>query len=368
MVRTAFTLGLGVAVVAVATSVPGRASLVSPDDPMAVPVRPDGTAEPLPFDEFRARYAVLANAADPRPGPDGKPNADRAKVLARVKARQQKKAPAADEVVALAADLVRLGNTDAGFFVNDALNLLAPRTRDRVPDYFVHTTLALAHAARGEWPEAVNYHDAALIDCEMPAAVKGWSAGQRAWLAGLDRTYVPHYLRLRRDAAAASPRPAPEDEDPTPLFPLPDKDRPADPVRWVNDAGEYEPGTLAAAERAKLPPDAIAVVQQLLLWFPSDTRLYWLLAELYAADGKLAEAQSILDEAAWSRQYGNRKKLMDHRTAVAAAVEARRPKPAEVPISLRTVWVYFGAVGAVAVLALVRALTRRSGGGRPRVG
>ena len=132
------------------------------------------------------------------------------------------------------------------------------------------------------------------------------------------------------------------------------------------DGRQYRPARWVAHQLlAKLPPDAVAVVQQLLLWFPSDVRLYWLLAELYAADGQLAEAQSILDEVAWSRQYGNRTKLMDHRAAVTAEAEARRPKPPDVPISLRTVLVYFGAVAAVGVLALVRALTR---GARPSPG
>lgn len=358
MVRPAVVVGFG-AVVAALAAAPGRASLYQPDDPMAVPVRPDGAAEPLPFDEFKRRLVQLNNVADPRPGAGGQPNPDRRRVLDRVAARRAVPAPPADEAAALAADELRLGNSDAGFFVNDALNRLAPRTRDRTPGYFVHTTLAQLHAARGEWAEAVANHEAALLDCEMPAAVKGWTDAQRAWVAGLDREYVPHYLRLRRAEADARPRPAPEDEGPTPLFPLPAPGRPADPVRFVNDAGGYEPGTLAAAERAKLPPDALAVVQQLLLWFPGDTRLYWLLAELYAAGGDLAAAQAVLDECAWSRQYGNRKALMDHRAAVAAAVEAGRPRPAELPISLRSILLYFGAVVALAAVAAARGFRKR---------
>jgi tetratricopeptide (TPR) repeat protein len=137
-----------------------------------------------------------------------------------------------------------------------------------------------------------------------------------------------------------------------------------EPVRFVNEAGEYEPGALAAAEKAKLPPDAIAIVQQLLLWFPTDARLYWLLGELYAADGELESAQKILDECAWSRQYGNRKHLMEHRGAIADAIEARRKAAEEAaenafPISMRMIWVYFGAVAVVAILAAARVFARR---------
>jgi hypothetical protein len=350
---------LGFAAVVLAAAVPGRASLVSPDDPMAVPVRPDGTGEPFPFDEFKRRYAALTNMLDAKNNP-----ADRQRVLKRIGDRSRVGKLPPDEAVALAADLLRVGQAD------EAVSRLKPLYDDRdrrgTRTYPVTAALVHAHAARGEWSQALNYLPD-LFDADPPPA-KGWTTAQRAWQTKLDREYLPHYLQIRRAEAEASPRPAPEDEDPTPLFPLPARDRPAEPVRFVNDAGVYEPGTLAAAERAKLPPDAVAVVQQLLLWFPSDTRLLWLLAELYAADGQLAEAQTILDECAWSRQYGNRKKLMDHRAAVAAAVEARRPKPAELPISLRTVLIYFGAVAAVAVVAAVRAATKRLRGGCPPAG
>src|SRR5699024_6930628 len=56
---------LAVAAAALLPAGPVRASLYQPDDPMAVPVRPDGTADPLPFDEFQRRMAVLANTANP---------------------------------------------------------------------------------------------------------------------------------------------------------------------------------------------------------------------------------------------------------------------------------------------------------------
>lgn len=374
-------VGVGVAVV------PGRASLYQPDDPMIVPVRPDGTGEAFPFQpEFKRRLAVLGNIANPT----SKDTTDRERVLARVKARRAIPNRSVDETVALAADLLRLGNSDAGYFTDEALGLLIPRTRDRVPNYFVYTTLAEVHAARGEWAEAVTYHDAALIDCEMPTAVKGWTDAQRNWVAKLDRDYVPHYLRLHKAEAEARPRPDPEAEEPPPLFPAAVRGKPTEPVRFVNDAGKYEPGTLAAAERAKLPPDAVAIVQQLFLWFPADTRLYWLLAELYAADGKLDEAQRIMDACvSEDRKYGNRKVLVEHRAAVRAAAAAKpRATPAEemialpagpdgnpgapaepeVPISLRTIVIYFGVVVGLALLAALRTVLRRGKAGCGPVG
>jgi hypothetical protein len=354
----------------VAVAIPVRASLNQPDEPaLSVPVKQDGAkwlGEPLPFDQFHVqlvRERLLRNPAFK--DTQGK-HPDRERVLARVESRRRAKNLSPPELTALAADMLRLGNSDAGFFVDQAINLLKPRTRDRVPDYFVFTTLAQLHAARVEWTEALTAHQAALLDAEMPTEVKGLTKGQRDWQARLDADYLLHYYALHKREAEAKPRPAPEAEEPTPLFPLPERDKPTTPVRFVNDAGQYEPGTLAAAERAKLPPDAIAVVQQLLFWFPTDTRMYWLLGELYAADGKLDEAQKVFDECvSEARQYGNRRLLMEHRSAVRAAVEARQKADEErekqkYPISLRTVVIYFGAVVALAIVAAVRVIMRRT--------
>lgn len=381
MVRVVFAGATGLAILLLLGTEPGRASLYQPDDPMIVPVRPDGLAEPFPFNEFSRRMGLLADLANPTlKGPDGGPTA-RDRLVARVKSQQKnRRALSPEGTAALAADMLRLGNGDTGFYVNNALDLLSPHTADRVPNYFICTTLAQVHASLGSWSAAISHHESALLDCTMPAHVKGWSGPQRDWVAKLDREYVPRYYWVRK--AEADSRPAPEAEEPTPLFPLPERNKPARPVRFVNDAGSYEPGTLAGAERAKLPPDALAIVQQLLLWFPSDTRLYWLLAELYAEKGELDAAQQVMDVCVSARQYGNRKILVAHRAAVRAAAAARPradstedlipstagPSPdsgnnsQKLPISMRTVWIYFGAVVLVGVFAAVRAVTRRRRG------
>ena len=349
---------LGLAVVAGA----GRASLYQPDDPMAIPVG-EGRPQPLPFGEFKRRLSVLLNALlEPKKGePD---NPDRKAFLDRIAAREKKKLSAAD-TAALAADLLRVGRSD------EALNRLEPRVRDRQQNYFVLSTLGTVHAARGSWDDAINYQTASQIDAEMPETVPGLTKPQRDWWAKLDRDVVPHYYKLCRQTAKAHAGLAPAErdrldkaEEPLGLFPLPDRSQPnKTPVRFVNDAGEYEPGVLAEAERAKLPPDAVPILQQLILWYPGDPRLYWLLAEVYAAEDNLDAALTILDECAASRQFANRDVLMAHRSALREAIEARKPPPPPpVPISMKTVWIYFGAVGLVAVFAFVRAMMRRGKG------
>jgi hypothetical protein len=383
--RVAFVLLAAWTVGLVLVAGPGRASLYTPDDPrFVVPVGDDGKPRALAPGEFRTALAVLMNAAnDKKTG--GKFNSDRAAFLDRI-ARAKGKKLSVPETTALATDYLRVAQFD------EALNTLAPRLRDRNPDYFVYTTYAAVRATVGDWPEALRYHQSALFDSEMPAEVKGLSKAQRDWWEKLDRDHVPHYYRLRlreseqrKNRSRAELEKLDETEDVFPLFPLPTRAEPDPrPVRFVNDAAAYEPGKLAAAEQARLPPDAIPVIQQLLLWFPQDSRLYWLLAELYAARGDFAASFDEFHSISWGRAYGNRKVFMDHRQAVETAAKAQprasadepllsgpagdgspadeKSEKPEQPISMRTIGIYFGVVGLIAVFAFLRAMSRRARG------
>ena len=342
-----------VALIGLLVAVPGRASLYQPDDPMPFAITPAGVAEPLPFEEFKRRLIVTMNQFSPLP--DQQKNPDRDTRLARIAERRKTPKPSALDTVALATDLLSVNQAD------EALNVLKPRDNPRSPDYLVTTTLAHIHAARQEWGPAVERLRSVTVfgDAEMPREIKGLAKPQRDWVEKLDRDYVLAYFTLKAKATKTDPA----DEDVPPLFPLAERNKPHTPVRFVNDRGEYEPGALAAAERAKLPPDAVAIAQQMMLWFPLDAGLYWLLAELYAADGQLEEALVILKECADSRAYGGRKLLMEHRSAVMAAVEKKlkdedeRRKKA-LPISLEMIAIYFGVVALVGAWAGVRAFRR----------
>lgn len=237
---------------------------------------------------------------------------------AKLRIEQRGKNP---DPVALAVDYIRIGKAA------DAVNLLEARTRDRVPDYVALVTLAHAHAARGEWSDAIRVHGLATFDAEPPALLPGANADQTRWLVKLERDYYARWLRLRHQETLL--REPPEVQNVYPLFPA-KSDAPS--LQFVNEAGQYEPGQLAAAEKAKLPPDALAVVQQLLLWSPDDTRMLWLLAEVYAANGQLREADQIFDQCTWGRGYTNRKILMAHRTATREAVAKLPPEASDVAL------------------------------------
>ena len=341
MLRVAF-----VGLVGLLVAVPGRASLYQPDDPMPFAITPAGVAEPLPFEEFKRRLIIAMNQVNPLPLTEGQKNTDRDRLVTHIADRKNVPKPSVPDTLALAADLLRVGQPD------EALNLLKPRDNPKRPDYFVCTTLAHIHAARQEWRTARDKLSSVteFDDAEMPAVVKGLTPPQRDWVGKLDRDYVLAYFKVQTQEADAKPRPAPEDEDVYPLFPVAVRNKPHAPVRFVNDRGEYEPG-------------AIAVVQQLVLWFPLDARMYWLLAELYAADGQIEHAQTILNECVNSRYYSGRRALMEHRTAVMTAVEKKLRDEEEarrkaLPISLRTIAIYFGVVAVVGVWAGVRAFRR----------
>jgi len=356
----------------------GRASLYSPEEQFAIPVSNDGKPVALPFNEFKRRLGVITNAMiEPKFGE--KVNPDRQKFLDRIAELEKQPKHSATEAAALSADLLRTGQLDK------ALAQLGPRTADRKPDYFVFTTLGGIHAARGEWTDALRYHQEGQLDTKMPEIVKGLSKSQRDWWEKLDADYVPRFYQIRRNESDArrgltptEREKADEKEDVLPLFPLANDEGKHFPVRFVTAAGEYRPGEIAPEEKAKLPPDAIAIVQQLMLWFPGETRLYWLLAELYAASGDVKSAVAILDECTWGRQYGNRKVLVGHRQALRTAVDAlpreapedvpltQPPEPTQqpnpglnFPISMETIGIYFGFVGLIAVLALGRTIWKR---------
>ncbi len=255
------------------------AGVYSVAEPCPFTIKPDGTAEELSFKPDKSgrfkqelsKYELILNSEKKSP--------DRDAVLARLKNEQ----PPADR----AADLLRLGRLD------DALNLLEPRTRDRVPDFRVLINLAHVYAVRGDWADAIRKYGAAWLDAEFPSELPGHTPEQLKWLRRVEKEYYSRWLRIHRDRAAQ--KIPPEDETVFPLF------------------------------EGKPPADAIAIVQQLLLWSPTDTQLLWLLAELYAAEGRLREAEVLFDDCAWSRSFSNRKVLMAHRDEVRRAVAALPP-------------------------------------------
>jgi hypothetical protein len=214
-----------------------------------------------------------------------------------------------EEQLNLGAYLIRLGSYQQAVQVLGAAEAQEPR------NFFVLANLATAHQLNNQVGEAVQDLERALRAWPRdPAALSpgqlNWckqlhlstaeyewypelSAGERDWCkqAGLAvgqlkqllwfrevETYQLKLLKLR--ARAPRSRQAID-----PLFD--DGSNSPKPVRFVGENGKFEPGQLAAAEQAKLPKNAVAIVEQLLLWLPNDPDpgLEWLLGELLSATG-----------------------------------------------------------------------------------
>ncbi|MBP3959128.1 hypothetical protein J8F10_28115 [Gemmata sp. G18] len=350
------TVALAALVVGLLALSEGRASLHHPDDPMAIPVSEKGAPEALSFEEFGRRRLVLLNASNPKwpldnsdpRDPAKKIRTDRGTVKDRIDKRSALRGRSELDSVALAVDLLRFGQPA------EATGALRDQRRGFLPNI----THAHIEAAQGNWDRAFQFLDIANEE-RPPKEVPGLKPQELAWQLKLNTGPLLKLVRLRMNEARGA-KPAPENELPDAIFP-------------VNFADTVD-GALVPGERAKLPPDALATVQQLVLWFPHDPRLYWLLGELYAAKGEFAAARKIMDECVGTFTYSNRKVLMQHREAVTKAADAKGAAPEDplfaqpdsappppapaLPFSMGAVWIYFGVVGVIALFAAVRALMK----------
>jgi tetratricopeptide (TPR) repeat protein len=97
------------------------------------------------------------------------------------------------------------------------------------------------------------------------------------------------------------------------------------PIRFVGESGQWEIGKIAAAEAAKISgglPEAKRVVEQLLVWFPTDGRLHWLLGEIANAEGDVRGAFAAMHWAVNDARLSSAD-LRDHRSRLKLVVDER---------------------------------------------
>jgi len=311
-------------------SAPARAGLYHQDVLAQFDIDESGNAIPLSFQSFMTTLNIVAET--------DRPDSARSKeLLQAIQERKNKDKLSSAEVVAQSADLLRLRRDEGAR--NEAMGLLHDRYQAilRQPND-PSTGLILLHQAytrqqRKQFQEAVELEYSALYDgYEFPKSMAGLSDKQRTWYLRLERDYYLPLLRLRAKEAVL--RKAAVQDGLDPIFPSRAKEK-LSAVRYVGESGKYEAGTIATAETAKLPKDAIAILQQLVLWDPDDPRLLWQLAELYNASGDLKSASTLLDLCVNApRQYTNTE-LLEHRRTIQSALpalleaEARRQAAAE---------------------------------------
>lgn len=298
---------------------------------------------PMPFDLFLStlgdRIGLLNDPAKLKFGDPPLPEAavkrrkEQEAKLAEMQAKLQGGRGSLDDQINLSVLLISLGKYP------EAAALLEPLARSEGrANFMVLSNLATAYQLEGQMERVPDYLQ--LARGAWPDKSPGISDQQLAFFKQADK-YQLKLVLLRRAEAARQPAGVPtrHPESVDGLF-----GEANDPVRFVGESGQYEAGTMAAKEKAKLPKDAIPIVQQLALWFPGDTRLYWLLAELLNADGQVVEARRIMDECIGpSRRYDSTE-LKEHRRVLIDWAPPPPPPPPNVLPDAKKLYVVGGFV------------------------
>jgi len=260
-------------------------------EPPVFDFKEDGLPVALPSSGYHSHLATVLDIGIDTPDRPNKPREMYLKLLDPLQKRDIEELEA-DELVQMSAALLRLKKLD------DAINLLRPLERDRRANFFLRTHLAVACQYMGEWMQAGEAQG--IAKSEFPTAIPRFEPPQVAWYRKVEREFYLRFLQLR----AAEQRRGTRNVD--------EVDAIFGDVKFIGEDGQYQPGQIAADQKAKLPPDALAIAQQLSLWAPEDTRLYWLVGELFNAKGDVPAAVRIFDTCVDSRRYQN-PTLSEHR-------------------------------------------------------
>jgi tetratricopeptide (TPR) repeat protein len=314
-----------------------HAGLYTTAEPMPGPVVGKDGVHPLSFVEFRDALNELRRVAVEQPDSEARRHYLKARDELQAKARTGKLT--AQEQVNLSHDLIRLRQYE------EAIAVLSPAAVEERRNFMVFANLAAANQLAGRLDRARDYLE--QVKDVWPREWPGLTREQLDWYRQAE-TYHLKLLRLRYREEVRQPAGRPKQpESVDALFGPPDA-----PVRFLGESGQYEAGQLAAAEKEKLPKDALAIVQQLLLWLPDDTRLYWLLGEVLNATGDTTSSAAVFEECLWSRRW-SAPDLVEHRRIVKEFQPPQQEQPASswLPDSRKLMVV--GAVVGLLIVVLI---------------
>lgn len=290
-------------------STAAQAGLYNPAEPAVGPAASAPAIKPLPFSQLRDLVLTTLQFGIESPASPARQQYLTLKETLERKARRG--SLTVDERIQLSAILIRLRQPE------EAVQLLTPTATQERRNFMVLANLAMAHQRAGRLDRALSYLE--QVQDVWPTSWPGLSPEQLQWFHEAEKYHL-RLVRLRYreslQARAGAARPSEKLDD---LF---GKD--SGPVQFIGESGQFEPGKLASREQAKLPPRALALVQQLVLWLPEDTRLYWFLGELYNAEGDLEAAAKIFEDCVWSRRY-DAPELKAHRQLVQEAAPRSAP-------------------------------------------
>jgi tetratricopeptide (TPR) repeat protein len=273
----------------------------------------------LPYRQFRDQLRDLLSVNRLGSSRQRSYTENRDRLLAKVR----QGAATNDDRIELSFYLIRLRQYD------EAIAILSPQSRERAT-FMVYANLGTAEMLAGRLDRALSALQ--QVRDVWPNKWPGVNQERLAWYRRAEG-YQSRLVRLRyaesvRGGGRASAANTLDD-----LF-----GDGKEPVHFVGESGQYEAGILAAEQKSKLPGDAIAIVQQLLVWMPDDTRLYWQLGELYNGAGDIEAARGIFEDCIDNRRF-DAPELRAHRQVVREAKPSTEPlvlepapeKPAEQP-------------------------------------
>jgi tetratricopeptide (TPR) repeat protein len=189
----------------------------------------------------------------------------------------------------------------------DTLRLAEARNPE---DFRVPANLATAYFLLGQHERAVYYQEKAIK--ALAGRCPGWPSAKLQWMRRVEGCFLK-YLYERLEETRRPPGRTGDE-----LAPLTNALFPG--VRFVGPDGGYPLGQLAPAQEARLPADAVAVVEQLLLWLPHDPdlKIDWLLAELLNARGDVIDAATLLDDLIFNRRFSAREAQRHRRILIEA--------------------------------------------------
>ncbi|OAI48114.1 hypothetical protein AYO44_07950 [Planctomycetaceae bacterium SCGC AG-212-F19] len=336
-----------------------HAGVYSTVEPIPGPLADETGMQPMPLELFRStlgdRIGLLRDPMQlgptdpPLPESTLKRRQDYETKAAALTKKVKAGSGTIDDQVNLSAYLIGLGK------FQDAIHLLEPVARgEGRANFMVLSNLATAYQLAGQ-PERVPDYLQLARSC-WPEKVPGMSDEQLKFYRQADRLQLRLVLVRKAEAARqpAGVRRAPDSVDA--LF-----GEPEDPIKFVGETGQYEAGKIAAKQKSKLPKDGLALVQQLVLWLPDDTRLYWLLGEMLNADGQIPEAYTVLDECVGGGRRYDAAELKEHRRILQEGLPKPPPPPPLFPDMQRAMVVAGGAVLVIGLLGYlqIRELRRR---------
>ena len=185
---------------------------------------------------------------------------------------------------------------------NDAVRVLLQADQS---NFLVLANLASAYQSLNELDRAIAFEEQALA--AWPSIQPGWNSSELTWYRRVEGFYLTLLESRQRES-----RTNPAGKPPATMDMLFGKPR--------STAGDYEAQEQPWKLWGDLPPDAYAIVSQLLIWSPNDDRLYWQLGEILNTMGLVPEAVKVFDELSFVRNFST-PEFKEHRHALKASVD-----------------------------------------------